>query len=67
MPSLTTLRVFLDNLEEGVLFLDADRKVLEMNLAARRMLSQTDDSITESLCPSFFAETTCAHECRDLQ
>ncbi|HJW56976.1 MAG TPA: sigma 54-interacting transcriptional regulator [Burkholderiaceae bacterium] len=63
MPSLTTLRVFLDNLEEGVLFLDADRKVLEMNLAARRMLSQTDDSITESLCPSFFAETTCAHEC----
>lgn len=64
MPSLETLRIFLDNLEEGVLFLDAGRKVLEMNLAAKRMLGQTDESIVDRLCPTFFAGTTCASECK---
>lgn len=63
MPSLATLRVFLDSLEEGVLFLDAGRKVLEMNLAARRMLGQADDSFTGRLCPSLFAAAACAREC----
>lgn len=63
MPSLATLRVFLDSLEEGVLFLDAGRKVLEMNLAARRMLEQADDSFTGRLCPSLFIGAPCAREC----
>ena len=60
MQSLMTLRVFLDSLEEGVLFLDAGRKVLEMNVAAQRMLGQVDDSFIGSLCPSLFAGTACA-------
>ncbi len=63
MQSLVTLRVFLDSLEEGVLFLDARRKVLEMNVAAQRMLGQVDDSFIGSLCPSLFAGTACAREC----
>ena len=63
MPSLATLRVFLDSLEEGVLFLDAGRKVLEMNLAARSMLGQADDSFTGRLCPSLFVGAPCAREC----
>ena len=63
MQSLVTLRVFLDSLEEGVLFLDAGRKVLEMNLAAKRMLGQVDDSFVGQLCPSLFVGTECAREC----
>jgi DNA-binding NtrC family response regulator len=63
MESLVTLRIFLDSLEEGVMFLDAGRKVLEMNLAARRMLGQADDSFVGQLCPSLFVGTSCAREC----
>ena len=63
MQGLTTLRVFLDSLEEGVLFLDARRKVLEMNLAAKRMLGEADDSFIGRLCPSLFEGTSCAREC----
>ncbi|MCF8179355.1 MAG: sigma 54-interacting transcriptional regulator [Sulfuritalea sp.] len=63
MSSLLTLRVFLDSLEEGVLFLDAKRKILEMNLAAREMLAQTDVSFLGRLCPSLFVGTSCAREC----
>jgi DNA-binding NtrC family response regulator len=63
MERLETLRVFLDSLEEGVLFLDAGRKVLEMNQAARRMLGQVDDALVGHLCPSLFAGTECAREC----
>jgi DNA-binding NtrC family response regulator len=63
MQSLVTLRVFLDSLEEGVLFLDAGRNVLEMNLAARRMLGEADDSFVGRLCPSLFVGTECAREC----
>jgi DNA-binding NtrC family response regulator len=64
VPSLETLRVFLDSLEEGVLFLDAGRRVLEMNLAARRMLGQVDEAIADRLCPTFFEGTICASECK---
>jgi two-component system, NtrC family, response regulator HydG len=63
MQSLVTLRVFLDSLEEGVLFLDAGRKVLEMNLAAQRMLGQVDDAFVGQLCPTLFVGTACAREC----
>jgi DNA-binding NtrC family response regulator len=63
MHNLVTLRVFLDNLDEGVLFLDAGRKVMEMNLAARRMLGRIDDSLIGQLCPSLFMGAACAREC----
>ena len=63
MPSLATLRVFLDSLEEGVLFLDAGRRVLEINSAAARMIGRDDPRLVEQLCPTLFAGTDCAREC----
>ncbi|MCC4115388.1 sigma 54-interacting transcriptional regulator [Aromatoleum toluclasticum] len=63
MPSLATLRVFLDSLEEGVLFLDADRRVLEMNSAAGRMIGRDNPSVVDQLCPTLFFGTECARAC----
>jgi len=63
MPTLATLRVFLESLEEGVLFLDAERKILEMNQAAMRMVGRGNTAIVDHLCPTLFAGTACAHEC----
>ncbi|NMG75842.1 sigma-54 interaction domain-containing protein [Aromatoleum diolicum] len=63
MPSLATLRVFLDSLEEGVLFLDADRHVLEINSAAARMIGRDDVRVVNQLCPTLFFGTQCAREC----
>ncbi len=63
MPSLATLRVFLDSLEEGVLFLDAGRRILEMNQAATRMVRRGDAAIVDQLCPTLFAGTACARDC----
>jgi DNA-binding NtrC family response regulator len=63
MPSLATLQVFLDSLEEGVLFLDADRRVLEINSAAARMIGRDDPHLVGQLCPTLFFGTRCAREC----
>ncbi|WP_407278757.1 sigma 54-interacting transcriptional regulator [Aromatoleum evansii] len=65
MPSLATLRVFLDSLEEGVLFLDADRRVLEMNSAAGRMIGRDNQRVIDGLCPTLFSGTECARACED--
>jgi len=40
MINLPGLRQFLDNLEEGILLLDQQRRVVEINEAAIRMLGQ---------------------------
>lgn len=63
MPSLATLRVFLDSLEEGVLFLDATRRVLEMNSAAARMIGRDNPRVVDALCPTLFPGTECARAC----
>jgi transcriptional regulator with GAF, ATPase, and Fis domain len=63
MPSLATLKVFLDSLEEGVLFLDAARKVLEINHAAARMVGRGEAVLIDGLCPTLFAGTGCARDC----
>lgn len=63
MPDLTTLSVFLDSLDEGVLFLDAGRKILQMNHAARRMLGRNGAGMVDLLCPTLFAGTACARSC----
>ncbi|MCK9988809.1 MAG: hypothetical protein AzoDbin1_05281 [Azoarcus sp.] len=63
MPSLATLRVFLDSLEEGVLFLDATRRVLEMNNAAARMIGRDNPRVVDALCPTLFPGTECARAC----
>ncbi|HJV24031.1 MAG TPA: sigma 54-interacting transcriptional regulator [Aromatoleum sp.] len=63
MPSLATLRVFLDCLEEGVLFLDADRRVVDMNNAAGRMIGRDNPRVVDALCPTLFFGTECARSC----
>ncbi|MDT3670929.1 MAG: sigma 54-interacting transcriptional regulator [Aromatoleum sp.] len=63
MPSLTTLRVFLDSLEEGVMFLDAARRVLEINSAAARMIGVDSQRVADELCPTLFSGTPCARAC----
>jgi len=63
MITLSGLRQFLDNLEEGILFLDQQRHVVAINEAASRMLGQGHDDILNKLCPSLFKGTACARSC----
>jgi two-component system response regulator HydG len=63
MISLSGLTQFLDNLEEGILFLDRRRQVVAINKAARRMLGRRDDEILNRLCPGLFQGTACARNC----
>ncbi len=63
MISLSGLTQFLDNLEEGILFLDRRRQVVAINKAARRMLGRRDEEILNRLCPGLFQGTACARNC----
>lgn len=63
MSSIATLRNFLDSLEEGVLFLDADRRVLDMNRAAAVTIGRNEAQIIDHFCPVLFSGTDCAKEC----
>ena len=63
MLTLPGLRQFLDNLEDGILFLDQERHVVAINEAASRMLGQEHDNILNKLCPSLFQGTACARSC----
>jgi len=61
--TLTTLSPFLDSLEEGVVFLDHDRRVAAINEAATVLLGRDQPAVLDQLCPSIFAETACARTC----
>ncbi len=63
MITLAGLTLFLDNLEEGILFLDQRRHVVAVNEAARRMLGRRHDEIVNRLCPSLFQGSACARNC----
>ncbi|HEY9396082.1 MAG TPA: sigma 54-interacting transcriptional regulator [Burkholderiales bacterium] len=63
MVTIAALKVFLDSLEEGVLFLDARRRVVQINAAAERLLGGASDRLIGSLCPTLFVGTQCAGEC----
>ena len=64
MPDLAYV---IDNLEEGILFLDKDRQVVAINRAAMDMLGQTQleqsEEMIGTLCPSLFPGASCSHEC----
>src|SRR5690606_25800677 len=49
--------------EEGVLFLDGRRRVVQINAAAERLLGGASDRLIGSLCPTLFVGTQCAREC----
>jgi len=66
--SLPDLSLIVDNLEEGILFLDKDRHILSINQSALGMIGQKDDGdantdIINQLCPSLFPGAHCAREC----
>ncbi len=63
MVTLAALKVLLDSLEEGVLFLDDQRRVVEINSAGARLLGSCAPSLVGALCPTLFAGTRCAREC----
>ncbi len=62
------LAFVVDNLGEGILFLDSDRHVITINQAALRMLGQKEafnikEDIIDQLCPALFPGASCAKEC----
>lgn len=61
--TIPMLKLFLDSLEEGVLFLDKNRKVLGANRAATKMLESEGDNLVNLLCPSIFKGAPCAQAC----
>ncbi|WP_324780223.1 sigma-54 interaction domain-containing protein [Thiobacillus sedimenti] len=63
MLTISMLNLFLDSLEEGVLFLDKNRKVLAANRAAAQMTGREGESLIDLLCPSIFQGTKCAKSC----
>ncbi len=63
MTDLTMYEGFLDALEEGVLFLDAGRRILAINQAAAQMVEQDGATLVGRLCPSLFPGSACARSC----
>lgn len=63
MLTIPMLKLFLDSLEEGVLLLDNNRKVVAVNQAATRMIGREKENLTRLLCPSVFKGTECARAC----
>ncbi|WP_296639354.1 sigma 54-interacting transcriptional regulator [Thiobacillus sp. 65-1402] len=63
MMTIPMLNLFLDSLEEGVLFLDKNRKVLAANRAATQMVGREGENLVNLLCPSIFKGTGCAQAC----
>lgn len=63
MMTIPMLKLFLDSLEEGVLFLDKSRRVVAVNRAATQMIGHEDENLVNLLCPSIFKGTECAQAC----
>lgn len=63
MIALESLDVFLDSLEEGIIFLDKNRRVVVINKAAQQMIGGRREDILNELCPNVFSGTDCAHAC----
>ncbi|MEO5362865.1 MAG: sigma 54-interacting transcriptional regulator [Magnetococcus sp. DMHC-8] len=61
--SLSLLAPFLDSLEEGVLFLDQDRRLVMINKAASVMIGRESGRVVGHLCPSLFRGAACARAC----
>ena len=64
------LAFVVDNLEEGILFLDQDRHVVTINKAALKMIGQKEsinvrEDIIDQLCPDLFPGASCAKDCEE--
>lgn len=63
MIAIESLNTFLDSLEDGVIFLDKDRRAVTVNKAAQQMIGMQRDDILNQFCPSIFSGTDCARAC----
>lgn len=66
--STPDLAFVVDNLEEGILFLDENRHIVTINQAALHMISHKEDfnvkeDIIDQLCPDLFPGASCAKDC----
>ena len=66
--ALPDLALLVDNLEEGILFLDKDLRIVTINSAARNMIGlsenqQADKGIIGRLCKDIFPGASCAWYC----
>ncbi len=57
---LPALSLFLNTLEEGVLFLDKERRVIGINEAAKHMIGRSQENLLDQVCASVFGDTACA-------
>lgn len=62
--NLSELKPVLDNLEEGVVFIDQQRHVMAINKAACQLLGQNSDTVINKLCPDIFQGMDCARDCK---
>jgi len=66
--SLPDLSFVVDNMAEGILFLDKERRIVTINKSALNMIGQKEDgdinfAILYQLCPDLFPGASCAKEC----
>lgn len=66
--ALPDLALLVDNLEEGILFLDKDRRIVTINKSARNMVGlsenqQADKDIIGQLCQNMLPGAPCAMDC----
>lgn len=62
--SLSELKPVFDNLEEGVVFIDHQRRVIAINKAACHLLGQDSSAVLNKLCPDVFHGIDCAEDCK---
>lgn len=62
--NLSELKPVFDNLEEGVVFIDQQRRVIAINKAACQLMGQDSDSVLNKPCPDVFFGVDCAKDCK---
>ncbi|MBF0454901.1 MAG: sigma 54-interacting transcriptional regulator [Magnetococcales bacterium] len=60
---LRVLQPFFSSLEEGVLFLDRELRIITINQAAEKMVGRELHQVVGELCPTLFSGTECAKKC----
>ncbi|MEO5349113.1 MAG: sigma 54-interacting transcriptional regulator [Magnetococcus sp. YQC-3] len=63
MHTLRTLSPFFDGLEEGILFLERNLRILSINRAASHMVGLEPGGIEGMFCPKLFAGVECSLSC----
>lgn len=61
--NLSELKPVFDHLDEGVVFIDRQRRVIAINKAACRLLGQDSDAVLNKLCPDVFHGMECVGNC----